>query len=408
MDTPPNTSPTRKIPSNFLGTRLSADNPFPLVAQWRSTGPLVQLSLPSDPSQKAWVVTRMDEAVQILKDHTHFTVDIDVVSPELLEQIGFDSSGTVFVGQSMLSVDEPKHRRLRRLVAHVFTPSYIASLRPSIQRIADTLLDRVEQQRQMDLVNDFAYPLPITVISEMLGIPEHGREQIKQWAQGLASGSTQIMSQSAQAFSSYLEMLVTEKRQQPTDDLICRLFQLEEANGLSERELLANIGLLIFAGHETTASMISMGMLTLFNYAEQLDLLKRDLRLVPSAVEELLRFTGPAFASPPRFVTQDIVIGGQQLRQGERVIVLLGSANRDERHFSDPDELRIARGINNHIAFGQGIHTCLGAPLARLESEIAFTTLLRRFPHLQLDPARKVKWSPGNAIRGLMSLPVTF
>jgi cytochrome P450 len=206
MDTPPNTSPTRKIPSNFLGTRLSADNPFPLVAQWRSTGPLVQLSLPSDPSQKAWVVTRMDEAVQILKDHTHFTVDIDVVSPELLEQIGFDASGTVFVGQSMLSVDEPKHRRLRRLVAHVFTPTYIASLRPSIQRITDTLLDRVEQQGQMDLVNDFAYPLPITVISEMLGIPEQGREQIKQWAQGFTSGSTQIMSQSAQAFSSYLEI----------------------------------------------------------------------------------------------------------------------------------------------------------------------------------------------------------
>jgi cytochrome P450 len=378
-------------------------------------GAIVPVPLPYTGKHQAWMITRMEEAVQVLKDSKRFTVDRRTVETEGFfrrrEREFADAPG--FLGQSMISVDEPDHRRLRGLVSKAFTPKYIQSLRPSIQRIADELLDRVQNQGHMDLVYDYAYPLPINVISDMLGVPKKNREQIRQWSEALATGGEHGDEQRLKhirAFSNYIVELVAEKRENPQDDLISQLIQAEtEGDRLSEPELLSMVGLLIFAGHETTSNLIGIGTLVLLDNPQQLAKLKADMSLIPSAVEELLRMNGPVLMPAPRFAAEDIEFGGQHIGKGDIIITALASANRDETQFSQPDELDIARDLNRHISFGQGIHICLGAPLARLEGDIAFTTLLRRLPNLRLNvPHEAVIWRGSFNLRGLTSLPVAF
>ena len=399
---------------SFFGGQFSA-NPFPMFAQMRAIGAVVPVPFSFDPSQKVWMVTRMEEAVQVLKDK-RFTVDRSQMATtneamRRREQRMAETPG--LFGRSMISVDEPDHKRLRGLVSRAFTPKYIQSLRPHIQQIADGLLDRVQDQGHMDLVHEFAYPLPINVISDMLGVPQKNREQIRLWAEALAGGdriNDEERFVRVRAFSDYVVQLVAEKRQQPQDDLLSQLIQTEEeGDHLSEAELLSMAGLLIFAGHETTSNLISIGSLMLLDHPEQLERLKADLSLVPSAVEELLRFNGPVLTPVPRFATADLELGGQVLHKGDMVITALASANRDESQFSDPDEMDIARSLNRHIAFGQGIHICLGAPLARLEGDIAFTTLLKRMPNLHLAVERDtITWRGNFTLRGLTGLPVAW
>ena len=390
-----------------------AANPFPLLAQMRSMGAIVQIPIPFDSTQRAWLVTRMEEAVQVLKDR-NFTVDRSLTSSDVAQGQQQETSGAPsFLARSMISVDEPDHRRLRGLVSKAFTPKYIQSLRPSIQQIADELLDKVQKQGSMDLVEDYAYPLPINVISDMLGVPHKNREQIRLWSETIAGGSRgsrEEQRERVRAFSNYVVQLVAEKRQHPQNDLISHLIQLEEeGDRLSEPELLSMIGLLIFAGHETTSNLIGIGSLVLLDHPEQLEKMKADVSLVPSAVEELLRINGPVLSPAPRFATEDVELGGQHIHRGDIVLVALASANRDEAQFTQPDEVDIARSLNRHIAFGQGIHICLGAPLARLEGDIAFTTLLRRMPNLRLNvPRETITWRGGFNLRGLTSLPVAF
>jgi len=404
--------------SVFSG-ELAAD-PFPLFAQMRAMGAVVPLpfSLGGDDRQ-AWMVTRIEEAVRILKDHAHFTVDPRSVGAEdLFRQNVADASDTPAFfagGSSMVSVDEPDHRRLRGLVSKAFTPRYMEGLRPRVQQIADELLDRVQDQGHMDLVEDYAFPLPINVISEMLGVPQEDRAQIRVWSEalvagmGLAGRDEQIIAH-MRAFASYAMQLVAEKRLHPADDLISQLIAIEEeGDRLSEAELLSMITLLIFAGHETTSNLIGIGTLTLLDHPDQLEKLKADLRLVPSAVEELLRFNGPVTMPVPRFAREETELAGQQIKKGDLLIIALISANRDETQFTQPDEMDIARTLNRHIAFGQGIHVCLGAPLARLEGDIAFTTLLKRLPNLRLSvPHESITWRVSSNLRGLTALPVAF
>lgn len=266
----------------------------------------------------------------------------------------------------------------------------------------------------MDLVQDFAYPLPINVISDMLGVPPQDRAAMRHWSAALAGGfaaadDTERV-RSIDAFASYITQLVARKRRQPQDDLISQLIH-QEAQGdrLSEAELMSTVALLVFAGHETTSNLIGIGTLMLLDHPDQLAQLQADLSLVPAAVEELLRFNGPVLMPAPRFATEEIEIGGQRIHRGDAVLTILASANRDEAQFSTPDELDLARQLNQHIAFGQGIHVCLGAPLARMEAAIAFTTLLTRLPHLRLHgPRDAVQWRGGFVLRGLASLPVAF
>ncbi len=423
MNTQDQTVPEKAMFSLFSGDNAElVANPFALFAQMRSVGAVMPLPFSlAGTDRQTWVVTRMEEAVQILKDHAHFTVDprpIGVNSP-----LGHNNAGTAntsdtptfFTAKTMLTVDEPDHRRLRLLVSKAFTPRYIEGLRPRVQEIADELLDQVQAHGQMDLVKAYAFPLPINVISEMLGVPHADRDQIRVWSEALAHGlglgkRDEGVQAHMRAFGEYTAHLVADKRQHPAEDLISQLIAIEEeGDRLSETELHSMITLLIFAGHETTSNLIATGTLMLLDHPAQLEQLKADLSLVPSAVEELLRFNGPATIAGPRFATEDIEIAGQQIKQGDMLFPVLGSANRDESQFTQPEELEIARTLNRHLAFGHGIHTCLGAPLARLEGDIAFTTLLKRMPNLRLSvPRESITWNFSLNSRSLTALPVAF
>ncbi|SFE23454.1 Cytochrome P450 [Paenibacillus algorifonticola] len=398
------------------------ENPFPLFGQLRETGAVIPITIPmGGTDRQQWVVTRMEEVSQVLKDHVLFTVDSASIDSSNDFEKAFvgntDPSAptTFFTGKSMLSVDEPDHRRLRRLVSKAFTPKYMESLRPRVQKIADELLDKVQDLGEMDLVKDYAYPLPINVISDMLGIPQVDRSQIHDWSEAISHGlglgvRAPGVEEHLRAFGEYTAQLVAEKRKHPADDLISQLIAIEEeGDKLSQPELLSMITLLIFAGHETTSNLIATGTLMLFDHPEQLEKLKSDLSLTPSAFEELLRFNGPATISGPRYATQDTVLAGQQIKKGDMLIPLLKSANRDERHFEQSEELDITRTINRHLAFGHGIHSCLGAPLARVEGDIAFKTLLRRMPNLRLSiPRENIIWNFALSSQSLAALPVAF
>ena len=407
-------------PGGFLPTGLFSQefttNPFPLFTQLRSKGAVVAIPVPPGSGiSSLWMVTRLEEAVQVLKNQL-FTVDPSTIwhgddqhsAPQ--NPVGLGG----LLGQSMIAVDEPDHRRLRSLVSKAFTPRYIQSLRPGIQQIADDLLDRVQDRGHMDLVNEYAFPLPINVISNMLGVPAEGQALIREWSELFSGGGAARQDSSrlmiTRTFAEYLLKVIAEKRAHPHDDLISQLVQIEEAGDrLDEGELLSMIALLIFAGHETTSNLIGNGTLMLFDYPDQMQRLKADLGLVPAAVEEFLRYNGPVLAPAPRYATEDVILAGQQIHKGDMILTMLGSANRDESQFTQPEELDIARSLNRHVAFGQGIHVCLGAPLARLEGDIAFTTLLRRLPDLRLTVARDtITWKGGFILRGISSLPVAF
>jgi cytochrome P450 len=386
-------------------------NPFSLFEQLRSTGSIIQIPMPFAPeTQTAWLVTQFAEAVQVLKDR-RFVVSGGIGNtgdPSVPEIPGF------LAGRTMVNMNEPDHTRLRNLVSKAFTPRYIEGLRPRIQALAEELLDRVVMNGVMDLVHDYAFPLPITVISEMLGVPLEDRHQIRDWSAAVAGGSfaerdPRWFVQMAD-FVNYIRRLVATKRQNPQEDLISQLIQTQEAGDhLSEQELIDMVGLLIFAGHETTSNLISIGTLMLLDRPEQLTKLRANMSLISTAIEELLRFHGPVSAIAPRFAAEDVEIGSQQIRKGDMVMILLASANRDHAQFAEADEVDVARSLNRHIAFGQGIHYCLGAPLARLEAEIAFTMLLRRMSNLRLNaPRETLRWRGDLFLRGLASLPVAF
>ena len=402
-------------PGRFLPAGLFSDevivNPFSLFAQLRETGAVVAVPFGVE-GPSVWMVTRLEEAVQVLKNQL-FTVDPSTIS--LVDNQTSPSRGLRgLLGQSMIAVDEPDHLRLRSLVSKAFTPKYIQSLRPSIQQIADDLLDRVQDQGHMDMVDEYAFHLPINVISNMLGVPSEGRSLIREWSELFSGGGVARQDTSrlliTQTFANYLVQLIAEKRVHPQDDLISQLVQIEEAGDrLDEDELLLMIALLIFAGHETTSNLIGNGVLMLFDNPIQLQRLKADLSLIPTTVEEFLRYNGTVLSPAPRYATEDVILGGQQIQKGDMVLTLLGSANHDESQFTQPEELDIARSLNRHVAFGQGIHVCLGVPLARLEGDIAFTTLLRRLPDVRLAiPRNAVKWRDNFTLHGISSLPVAF
>lgn len=393
-------------------------DPFPLFAQLRTMGTVMPMPFPTRGEQKAWMVTQLEEAFQVLKDSERFAVNAAAVLDNTLAQYRQGAEDFNSLRNSMLSFDGLDHKRLRGLVSKVFTPRYIQDLRPNIQQIADNLIDQVINQGTMEMVSDFACPLPINVISDMLGVPHESWDTLRDGSRAIIDGGAMTQDEHVlastrhkmKAYNDYIRDLVAEKRRHPASDLISQLVQIEEeGDRLSESELLSMIGLLILAGHETTSNLIGTGMLALFDHPEQMARLQADLSLVPSAVEELLRFAGPVLVSAPRLATQDLELGGQQISRGDIIMPILTSANRDERHFTNADDLDLSRKIYRHLAFGYGIHVCLGAPLARLESDIAFTTLLRRLPNIRLNiPREEIAWHGALNVRGLTSLPIAF
>lgn len=400
----------------------AGEGQFSIFAQLRAMGAVIPITVPmGNNDRQQWMITRMEEVSEVLKNPRLFTVDQSLIeglvspAPEAAKEADNPAPTTFFSGKSMISVDEPDHRRLRRLVSKAFTPRYMESLRPSVQKIADELLDKVQEQGHMDIVKDYAHPLPINVICDMLGVPVEERAQVHTWSTSISHGlglgvREPEVEANLRAFGDYTAQLVAAKRKNPADDLISQLIAIEEeGDHLNEDELLSMITLLIFAGHETTSNLLATGTLMLLDYPEQLNKLKADPELTSSAFEELLRFNGPATMTGPRYATEDTVLGGQQIQKGDVVIPLLKSANRDELLFEHSEELDINRSVNRHLAFGHGIHSCLGAPLARVEGDVAFRTLLRRMPNLQLAvPREEVNWHFALSSQSLVTLPITF
>ena len=406
---------------------------FPIYAAMREKGPVSSVTLPT--GEPIWFVTRYAEVLAMLKDDERFANDPSNALTEeeyaqlfqqatehlTPEQQQMAAQSDEILRRNLLAVDPPDHSRLRRLVAIPFTPKYIEGLRSRIQAIADTLLDAVQARadrtgrRELELISDFAYPLPLTVISEMPGIPLADRDNFREWSQAAVSFTPADRANPAVTaklieFIAYLRRLVAEKHANPGDDLLSGLVLAEaEGDKLSENELLSMIFLLIVAGHETTVNLIGNGTLALFEHAEQRASLRENPNLLKSAIEEMLRYYGPVEVSLTRWVRQDTELGGQRMRRGEQIVALLASANHDETQFPNPEEFDIRREPNRHVAFGTGIHSCLGATLARLEGQVAFATLLARMPDLALAiPRHEVRWRDATFLRGLTQLPVTF
>jgi cytochrome P450 len=309
--------------------------------------------------------------------------------------------------QHMLNSDPPNHTRLRRLVGTAFTARRIEALRPRIEEITSNLLNAIIGRHEVDLIEVFAFPLPITVICELLGVPDDERADFRSWSNSLLSTDASHQLESATAMTSYLVRLVEAKRADPTDDMLTALVHAaDDDDRLSGTELVSMVFLLLVAGHETTVNLIVNGTFALLRHPQQLGMLRANPSLLPHAVEEFLRYEGPINIATLRHTTEAVVIGGTEIPAGQFVSVALASANRDPEHYAEPDQLDITRTRSN-LAFGHGIHHCLGAPLARLEGEIAIGALLRRFPDLALatDPA-DLRWRASMLIRGLTTLPV--
>ncbi|MDK8179937.1 cytochrome P450 [Paenibacillus sp. UMB4589-SE434] len=367
----------------------------------------------------AWVALNYDDVAVILKDERFVKDTRKFVQQQHNNYSSEEQSSThkmlarLITMPNMLMVDPPDHTRLRRLVSKAFTPRMIEDLRPRIQQITNELLEAVQGKGRMDLIADFAYPLPIIVICEMLGVPASDRDQFRVWTQTLMSSALnpnqgEAVLTSLDQFVQYIKVLLVQKRKNPGHDLTSEMLNAQEQeDSLSEDELISTIWLLLIAGHETTANLIGNGMLALLQHPEQMDMLRKDYSLLPSAVEEMLRYAGPIMLGS-RIAGEDITLNGKRIYKGEMVLVSLAAANLDSQKFIEPDVFNITREENQHLAFGKGIHHCLGAPLARLEGQIAIGTLLQQFPHLCLlnDP-HELTWT-FSKVRSLASLHVTF
>jgi cytochrome P450 PksS len=386
-------------------------DPFPFYARLRAEAPVSRVVLASGISP--WLVTRYDDVALVLRDE-RFTKDMaKAVAPGGVAPLPRLPAMFKPLSHHMLNADPPDHTRLRALVSRAFTPTLVEGMRGRVQAIADGLLDGIARRTRWDLIRDYALPIPTTVIAEMLGVPAEDRHRFHRWSKALlqSAGSRWAVLKAIPAvwrFLRYIRRLIEARRAAARDDLVSALIKAEEAGDrLSGDELMAMIFLLLVAGHETTVNLIGNGTLALLEHPEQMARLRAEPGLIRPAVEELLRFTCPVETSTRRFPLEDVTIAGVTIPRGEVVLAVIASANRDGAQFPDPDKLDLAREPNRHLSFGLGPHYCLGAPLARLEGQIAIPTLLRRARGLRLDvPRDRVRWRGGLVVRGLESLPV--
>jgi cytochrome P450 PksS len=319
------------------------------------------------------------------------------------------------LSRNMLDVDAPDHPRLRGLVHHAFTPRLVEGMRQRVQSLTHELLDAVAARGRMDIIRDYALPLPTTIIAEMLGVPVRDRHKFHRWTSAIVSSDPFgwgmiMMLPRLMALLRYIRKSVSTRRADPRDDLLSALVIAEEAGEkLTEDELVSMVSLLLIAGHETTVNLIGNGMLALLQHPDHLEKLRGDPALVKPAVEELLRYDSPLETATERFAREDVSLAGVTIPRGELVFAVIASANRDPAQFPRPDTLDLAREPNRHLTFGQGVHYCLGAPLARLEGQIAINTLLSRISDLRLAvPSQTLRWRRGLVLRGLEALPVEF
>jgi cytochrome P450 len=401
---------------NIAASEFKAD-PFPFYRRLRELAPVYRVKLPD--RQMAWLVTRYDDVVTVLTDE-RFAKDVfRVLSKEQLAASPWITKLLtpllMPLAHHMLNRDPPDHTRLRALVQQAFSPRLVEGMRGRIETLADELLDRVIRRGRMDLIADYALPIPTTIIAEMLGVPVDDRHKFHRWSSAMLSAGASRFGllramPSAWLFMRYIRKLIANRRANLSDDLISALITAKEASErLNDDELLSMILLLIVAGHETTVNLIASGMLALLEHPDQLERLRSDPGLIKPGVEELLRYTAPVETATERFACEEVELAGVKIAKGDLVIAAIASANRDESQFINPDALDITREPNKHLAFGQGIHFCLGASLARLEGQTAINTLLARTRdlHLTIDPST-LRWRSGLVLRGLKALPVSF
>ena len=384
-------------------------NPYPLYHRLRSEDPVHW-----DPFLHAWVVTRYPDVVTVLLKYSANRTP----TPEKLCGMGLSVLGPIakVMVQQMLFLDPPTHTRLRSLAATAFTPRRVEVLRSHIREITNSLLDAVQDKGRMDVIADLAEPLPCIVTAEMLGVPVEDHSQLKAWSQDFAEmlGNFQHnpdralrILRTVEDMTAYFRSAMREQRSHPRGGLVSSMMNAEiNGDRLSEEEVIANCIVTMVGGQETTTNLIGNGVLSLLRNPDQLAKLRSDFSLIPSAVEELLRYEAPS-QHTARLAPPDTVLGGKQIREGQAVIAVMGAANRDPQRFHDPDRLDITRKDNRHLAFGWAAHFCFGAPLARIEGQIAFESMLRRFPNLALE-AGPFTWRSNLGLRGLTALPVSF
>jgi cytochrome P450 len=386
------------------------DDPRPILHLMRAQDP-VRWSTAFPPGGY-WLVTRFDDADRVLRDPRFGKADYwDQVG----DARGGAESETVQVLRSWMSqLDPPDHTRIRKAFGRTFLPRMVERLRPRVEEVADGLLDALAGRNGFDLIADLSFSFPITVICEILGVPPQDRERFREWSVDLArvfdvemdAESLHRSRDAVLAFRGYLSELVARRRAEPQDDILTQLIRLHDEQGeISEHELLANATLLVWAGHETTMNLIGNGVLTLLRHPQALAELRADPSLAPAVVEEMLRYEGP-LRTTARIALEDVELSGRHIRAGEMVVIVCQAVNADPDRFADPDVFDIHReNARNHLAFGGGIHFCLGAPLARLEAEVLFPRLFTRFPRLALA-TDKPDWNINLFLRGLHTLPV--
>jgi len=383
-------------------------NPYPLYHRLRREDPVHW-----DPFLHAWVVTRYEDVVRVLREFSASRTP----TPEQLTAMGLSALNPIaqVMVKQMLFLDPPAHTRIRGLASAAFTPQRVERLRSHIRDIVRSLLETVESQSRMDVIGDLAEPLPCIVTAEMMGVPVEDHRQLKLWSQDFAEmlGNFQHnpdrvprILKTTQEMTAYFRSAIRAEKLRP-DGLIASLTNAEiQGDRLTEDEVIANCIVTMVGGQETTTNLIGNGVLSLLRNPDQLERLRANPSLVPSAVEELLRYESPS-QHTGRLAPEDTGLGGRQIRKRQAVIAVMAAANRDPERFPDPDRLDITRTDNRHVAFGWGAHFCFGAPLARIEGQIVFEELLRRFPRWSLEPGPLV-WRTNLGLRGLTALPVNF
>ncbi|MGI8715865.1 MAG: cytochrome P450 [Solirubrobacteraceae bacterium] len=392
---------------HLLDPEVLAD-PYPLYRRLREEDPVHW-----DPYLHAWVVTRYADVVTVL----HRFRAGRTPAPERLAELGMGELSPIaaVMVRQMLFLDPPEHGRVRRLASAAFTPRRVSRLREHIRQIAETLVDELAAGGGFDVIEGLANPLPAIVTAEMLGVPTADHPMLKSWSQDFAEmlgnfqhnpGRAAKTLQSVEEMVTYFRAAVRREADEPTDGLINALVTAEvDGDRLNEQEIVANVIVTMVGGQETTTNLIGNGLLTLLRQPEQLQRLRAEPALLPSAVEELLRYESPS-QHTARLAPAGVVLGEHEIKEGAAVIAVMGAANRDPDRFSDPDQVQLDREDNRHVAFGWAGHFCFGAPLARIEGQIAFETLLARFSELSLAPEETIRWRPNLGLRGLTQLHV--
>ncbi|MFS0692220.1 cytochrome P450 family protein [Streptomyces nitrosporeus] len=410
-----NDCPARPAPELF--TWEFATDPYPAYAWLREHSPVHRTTLPS--GVEAWLVTRYADARQALADSRLFKNPAHHAGTANAKgKTGIPGERKAELMTHLLNIDPPDHTRLRRLVTKAFTPRRVAAFAPRVQELTDRLIDGFADRGEADLIHEFAFPLPIYAICDLLGVPREDQDDFRDWAGMMirhGGGPRGGVARSVKKMRGYLAELIHRKRENPGDDLISDLIRASDhGEHLTENEAAAMAFILLFAGFETTVNLIGNGIHALLREPEQRERLQRSLaeggtELLETGIEELLRYDGPVELATWRYATVPLTLGGQDIAAGDPVLVVLAAADRDPARFPEPDVLDLARSDNQHLGYGHGIHYCLGAPLARLEGRTALATLLTRLPDLRLAVGTAdLRWRGGLIMRGLRTLPVEF